>query len=118
MINFQEILDQYKGDLKFESMTGELNIDHETLYMIETDQGAYYVFETDYLDSFDDITDLLKRRTEHYTEFIEANTPIERFEDAPAAKYYTSPKHFPQDFEKFKKYIAFNGDYFIFLIKK
>lgn len=117
-IIFQKILDQYKGNLKFESKTGEINDADEFLYMIETNQGTYFIYETDYIGSFDDVVGFLKRRTENFNEFIEAKTPVEKFVDAPAAKFYISPKHFPSDFQKFKKYVAFNGDYFTILIKK
>jgi hypothetical protein len=102
-IDFQKILDQYKGNLTFKSMTGEINaLPDEVLYMIETDKGTYYVFETDYLEKFDDIKGLIKTRTEYYSEFIEAKSPPEKFEDTPNAKYYTKPEYIPQDFDNFK----------------
>lgn len=117
-INIQKILDQYKGNLRFESITGEINEADEFLYMVETNKGTYFIYETDYIDSFDDVVDFFKRRTKHFTEFIEVKSPFEKFEDTTAAKYYTSAKHFPADFEKFKKYVAGNGDRLTFLIKK
>ncbi len=89
-INFQNILDQYKGNLKFESLTGKLNLlPDEFLYMIETNQGTYFVFEADYLDSFDYINKLLKKRTEHYTEFIKAKNPLEEYKEETLKKYVT-----------------------------
>lgn len=89
-INFQNILDQYKGDLKFESLTGELNLlPDEFLYMIETNKGTYFVFEADYLDSFDYVSSILKERTEHYTEFIEAKNLLEEYKETTLKKYVT-----------------------------
>lgn len=121
--DFQKILDQYSGNFTFKSVIGKINVSpDEVLYMIETDNGTYYIFETDYLERFDDITDIIKQRTENFSEFIEAKNPPKKFEETTVAKYYTKPEYFPKDFEKFKRYVTFgngsNKDYLTFLIKK
>src|SRR5947207_3270716 len=89
-LKFQKILDQYKGNLKFESLTGELNIlPDEFLYMIETNQGSYFVFEADFLDNLDYVKRLLKERTEYFTEFIEARKPLEEYKEETLKNYVT-----------------------------
>ena len=54
----------------------ELSSPDELLYMIETNDGTYFVFEADYLDSIDYVSKILKERTEHFSEFIEAKNPL------------------------------------------
>ncbi|SRR6266567_3303696 len=124
---FQQLLDQYQGDLKFERLEGTLELSpDEFLYMIETDQGMYYIFETDYiLDSegmggFEYIVMQIKERTEHLSHFVEAKHPLEK--DMLSAMYHIRPKDFPLEYERFKKYLSIGygsfGGYFTFLIKK
>lgn len=124
---FQRLLDQYQGELSFNKMTGKISISpDEFIYMIETDQGTYYIFETDDISdsegikSFDYINKQIKSRTEGFLSFVEAKYPLEK--DVPSEKYYIPPEAYPFDYEQFKKYVnigygSFVG-YFTFLIKK
>lgn len=66
-----------------------LQIDHEYLYMIETNNGTHFIFETDYLDSIEYISSLLKERTEHFTEFAEVKNPLEEYKVQTLKKYAT-----------------------------
>ncbi len=85
---FQQILDQFKGDIKFKELRGKLALSpDEFIYMIETDHGIYYVFETDFIDNFDYIIQQVKERTEGFSNFVEAKFPLEKFEETPSAKY-------------------------------
>jgi hypothetical protein len=116
--NFQKLLDSFKGNIEFKELIEKLRISpDEYISIIETDQGTFYIFETDYISDFDYIVEQVRTRTEKFSYFVEAKLPPEKFEDIPAAKYYTSPEYYPADFEQFKKYVTFN-DYFTFLIKK
>ena len=115
--NFQQLLDQFEGNIQFKELIGNLNLSpDENIYMIETDQGVYYIFETDYVFNFDALIKQVKERTEHFSHFVKAKLPPEQFEDTPLAMGY------PSDFEQFKKYVSFgNGSfpsYVTFLIKK
>lgn len=119
--DFQQLLNQFKGNLVFKKMIGELQLSpDEYIYMLETDQGIYYIFETDYISDFNYIIKQVKERTKRLSNFIEAKQPFSKFEDIPAAKYYTSPKYYPHDFDRFKDYLSSTPEssYFTFLIQR
>ena len=126
--DFQRLLDQFEGELKFNCLVGKLEVSpDEFIYTIETDQGIYYIFETDDISDsegmsgFDYIIKQIKDRTESFSSFVEAKHPLEK--GTIAEKYgYLSPDDYPSDYEQFKKYLSigygsFIG-YFTFLIKK
>ncbi len=122
--DFQQLLNQFKGNLVFKRLDTTSTVipdgydDH--LYRIETNDGYYYIFEVDFIENFDYVTNYIKRKIGGFKYFVEAKHPPEKFEDTSPFKvsdiYPT-----PSDFEEFKKYVndrygSFEG-YFNFLIK-
>ena len=120
-MNFQKLLDQYKGELVFHRLvtTTELSPD-QYLYRIETNDGHYYVLEIDFIEDFAEVTGIITSTIGGYKYFIEVKNPPKTFEETGPYKKATEYKT-PKDFEEFKKYVndkyaSFDG-YFNFLIK-
>lgn len=121
--DFQQLLDQYEGQLTFKELKGKLSLSpDEFIYMIETDQGMYFVFETDDLYSFDYIVQQVKKGTQSFSHFIEAKIPPETFKETLLAEGYVLPNYHPSYLEEYKKYVSFGygsfPGYATFLIKK
>ena len=82
--------------------------------MIETNDGNYYIFQADIVGSFDDIVQLIKKKTEGFSYFVEPKFPSENPE-----KNYQWHMDDPVDFEQYKKYVGFTADgWLTFLLKK
>lgn len=53
----------------------------QILYCIETNDGTYYIYEVDFLDSFEKVTTFLKETIEGYKYIVEVKNPLEQFEN-------------------------------------
>ncbi|SRR6266566_1368131 len=117
--DFQKILNHFKGELAFKALTETTRtMPDEVVYAIETNQGTYYIVQTDIVTSFENIVLLIKDRTERFSHFVEPKVPLK-----DATKYYIPDGNSAADFEQYLKYVdlaegkAF-GEWLTFLIKK
>lgn len=120
--DFQKLLDQFNENLVFKTLISQkfLTNENEILYEIDTDKGKYYIFETDYLSSFDYIDKLLIKYIGHYTNLVEAKSSPGEFENTiPYKKTMIYKK--PQDWDILGKYAnekyGSKDYYFNFLVK-
>ena len=119
--NFQQLLNQFKGNLVFKRLVAtDIVTPDEYLYKIETSDGYYFVFEIDFIENFNYITNFVKNNVGDFKYFVEVKSPADKFEDTSPFKVSTLYP-VPPDFDEFKKYAndrygSFEG-YFNFLIK-
>lgn len=119
--DFQRLLDQYKGDIRFATLINKFPIsEDEILYEIKTDKGLYYIFETDYISGFDHVSSLFKKFVGD-VEFVEAQAPLLTFKDYPQINFFLKYT-IPIDFDNFKQYLGYRAGsqpyFFNFLAKK
>ncbi len=80
--NFQQLLNQFKGNLVFKRLVAtDIVTPDEYLYKIETSDGYYFVFEIDFIENFNYITNFIKNNVGDFKYFVEVKSPAEKFED-------------------------------------
>ncbi|HCC84460.1 MAG TPA: hypothetical protein DEP87_02155 [Candidatus Pacebacteria bacterium] len=122
--NFQLLLDQFNNGISFKKLLRACKLeDDQFLYEIETTQGAhYYIFEIDFLKSFQSIREKLEGWLGEKIHFVEAIFQPVKFSDCPPSQFYVGKNPVPIDFDLTKKYFNWKHGtenyYFNFLFKK
>lgn len=122
-MDFHKLLQQFQTPESLEFLnlvrTWQTSPD-EYFYEIETNDGVYYIFEVDYIESLDSVIAAIKKEIGEFTQLCEVKSML-AFEDAEPVKlakiYYK-----PEGWETVSKYANDKYGsypfYFNFLIKK
>jgi hypothetical protein len=108
MPDFPNLLKQFKEteDIEFVKLANKTGISpDQILYEIETNTGNLWVFEVDYIGSFEnEVFSVIQRNSTHIPEFFEVKEKLTFEESGPvvAASVYEKPT----DWEKVSKYAS------------
>lgn len=103
--DFQKLLNNFKIKLAFVRLVEEIELSPDSsLYELETKQGKYFIYETDYVSDLKNIGHEVEKNVGKLLEFIEVNNPQERLGDIQASKFYIPGKP-TIDFEGIRSYL-------------
>lgn len=103
--DFQKLLNNFKIKLDFIHLVKEIELSPDSsLHEVETKQGTYFVYETDYVSDIKDIESEVEKYIGKSPEFIEVSNPLKSLEDIQASKFYISGKY-PTSPDTIKNYL-------------
>jgi len=104
-VDFQIILNHFRSTPTFVRLVNSIRINPDTtLYLLDTSQGNYFLYETDEILDRKAILIEIKRYIGEDPEFIEVINPASTFEEIPASSFYKGGRY-RYDFESVRKYI-------------
>lgn len=107
--NFQELLDQYRVDTKFEKIIDTIVVtEDEIVHIVLSKKGVFLIFETDYISDLEYCRKLIEKSSKTKIKFIEVKEPKNNFNEYPQLKYSLIHKE-PEDFDHLRKYLGYKG---------